>query len=287
INTGNFTRWLATGTIATGSAAGLFPVGTAADARPLYVSAPAAGPTTGGTITVAYTDATTNTSVSISDPPNTIVLRKDLNWAVSTGNGLAGGTYNLQEQGTGYGVVGAVSDLRVSLANAVVGVAGVNGGTTLNPQVNRTGLTLADLTNTFFLGSINSGTSPLPVTLVRFTAIPAGPKVKLDWETAQEVSNDYFTVLRSQDAIHWINILVVPGHGNGNSPSSYEAYDDNPVPGRSYYRLSQTDDNGHVAYSEVCLVDVNKEATGVTVYPNPAADQVVVVPATDGALTVE
>ena len=60
INTGSFIRWFNTGVIATGSAVGLFPMGTAADYRPLFISAPVAGPTTGGTIAVVYTDATTN-----------------------------------------------------------------------------------------------------------------------------------------------------------------------------------------------------------------------------------
>ena len=35
----------------------------------------------------------------------------------TTGNGLAGGTYNLDVQGTDFGVIGAVSDLRLTLAN--------------------------------------------------------------------------------------------------------------------------------------------------------------------------
>jgi hypothetical protein len=238
-------------------------------------------------MTVAYTDAATNTVVSISDPPNTIVLRKDLNWASSTANGLAGGTYNLQEQGTGFGTIGAVSDLRVSLVNAVVGVAGVNGGTTADPQVNRTGLTLANLTNTFYLGSINSVTSPLPVTLVSFTAVPAGSKVRLDWETAQEVNNDYFTILRSVDAIHWENILVVPGHGNSNAPAWYEAYDDNAISGSAYYRLAQTDDNGTITYSKVCAVNIDNGAVSISVYPNPAVDHIVLVRGATGSLTVE
>lgn len=288
INTGSFTRWLAVGTIAAGSANGLFPMGTATDTRPIYLSAPAAGPTTGGTVTVAYTDATTNTAVSISDPPNTIVLRKDLNWAMSTANGLAGGTYNLQEQGTGYGVIGAVSDLRVSLLNSVVGAAGVNGGTTADPQVNRTGLAVTDLTNTFYLGSINSASSPLPVKLIRFTAAAEGSTVRLDWETAMETASDYFTVLRSRDAVQWDSVTVVPGHGNSDGPAYYETSDNHPYHGVSYYRLAQTDDNGKVTYSEVCVINVGEGAGDLVVYPNPADDHIVVVPSVAGSnLTVQ
>lgn len=286
INSGTLTRWLPVGTIATGSSAGLFPMGTATDGRPLYFSAPVAGPTTGGTISVSYTDAVTNTSVSISDPPDMIVLRKDLNWSVVTGNGLAGGTYDLQEQGTSYGLIGAVSDLRVSLANAEAGNAGVNSGTTADPQVNRTGLTMANLTNVFYLGSINSGSSPLPVVLVYFKAQASGQIVKLSWETAQEVNNDFFTVQRSKDGSSWSNLLVVAGKGT-HSPSLYEAVDDNPFAGVSYYRLAQTDDNGRVTYSEVCVTDVQPGGTSIVVFPNPARDYVVVSSGVAGPLTIQ
>ncbi len=126
IGAGTFTRWFKTGVIAAGSVTGLFPMGTATDYRPFFVSAPVAGPTTGGSMSVSYNDATTNTNVTIVDGASTVVVRKDLNWAVST-NGMNGGTYNLQVQGTGFGLIGAVSDLRLTLVNSVTGVAGVNG----------------------------------------------------------------------------------------------------------------------------------------------------------------
>ncbi len=79
--------------------------------------------------------------------------------------------YNLDAQGTGFGLIGAVSDLRLTLINSGIGTPGVNGGTTLNPQVNRTGLSLANLSNSFYIGSINSVSSPLPITLISFTAV--------------------------------------------------------------------------------------------------------------------
>src|SRR5580692_6592398 len=146
INTGSFTRWLKAATIANGSAGGLFPMGTAATSKLLYVSAPATAPTTWGTVTVAYNDAVGSTAVSFADGASTVAVIDNLNWAASTGNGLAGGTYNLEVQGTGFGTIGNTADLRLALAGSVVGTAGVNAGTTADPQVNRTGLTLANLT---------------------------------------------------------------------------------------------------------------------------------------------
>jgi Secretion system C-terminal sorting domain len=268
-NTGSFIRWFKTTTIAAGSQSGLFPMGTAIDYRPIFISAPASGPTTGGTVAVTYNDATTNSAVSISDPPFTVVVRKDLNWAM-TMTGLVGGTYNMQIQGTDYGLIGAVSDLRLTLVNAIVGTAGINAGTTSNPQVNRTGLTAANLSNTFFFGSVNAVSSPLPVTLVSFNAYLSGNKVNLKWETAVETQNDYFTVLRSKDGLQWETVKRVAGKGNSGLSTFYETSDENPLNGQSYYKLENTDFDGHSYFSPVVMINNGAASVQVSLYPNPA-----------------
>ncbi|MES1221109.1 MAG: T9SS type A sorting domain-containing protein, partial [Bacteroidota bacterium] len=275
INSGSFIRWLKTSTlIPAGSAAGLFPMGTATDKRPFLISAPVTAPTSGGKVSVAYTDATSNSAVTFSDGVAVVLVRKDLNWAVST-TSLAGGSYNLQVQGTGFGSVGNVADLRLTRIGSVVGTAGVNGGTTTNPQVNRTGITLANLTNTFYLASVSTVNSPLPVTLISFSAQQADGKIKLDWETAAEVNNDYFTIQRSGDGVSWQEIKTVKGNGNATVESYYSAYDENPLQGNSFYRLQQTDIDGKKSYSSIRKVNINSSAT-VTVYPNPARDYITI-----------
>ncbi len=277
LGTGTFIRWFNTSTIAAGSVTGLFPTGTATDYRPFFISAPATGATTGGSITVGYHNATTNTSIpTYMDGAATIQVRKDLNWAVTTGNGLTGGTYNLDVQGTNYGVIGAVTDLRLTLANSVVGLPGVNAGTTLNPQINRTGLTMANLTNTFYIGSINSASTPLPVTLVSFTAFLNAGKVDLKWETATETQNDYFTILRSKEGIQWESLEKIPGKGNSASSSYYETFDKNPLYGQSFYKLENTDFDGHVYFSPVVMVNDGNLADQVSFYPNPASTHVII-----------
>ncbi|MBS1600117.1 MAG: T9SS type A sorting domain-containing protein [Bacteroidetes bacterium] len=275
INSGSFRRWFNTAKVAAGAIAGLFPVGTATDYRPFSISNPTTGPTTGGTITVSYTNATTNSIVSFPDGVFTVVIRKDLNWAVSTGNGLNGGGYDLNIQGTGYGKIGNVSDLRLTLVNSVVGTAGVNGGTNSNPSVNRTSLTIANLANTYYLSSINLNGSTLPVTYISFTANPENDFVKLDWMTATEQNNDHFTVQRSADGKNWDDIKSVDGSGNTTTATSYTTYDENPLSGTSYYRLKQTDMDGRQSYSIIRIVVLNKMLV-LNVYPNPASDYIVV-----------
>ncbi len=275
INSGSFTRWFNSSTIPDGSVAGLFPVGTATDYRPFNVSAPATKPSTGGTITVAYTDATTNSIVFIPDGAFTVVLRKDLNWALSTGNGLAGGTYDLEAQGTGFGEIGNLTDLRLTLANSVAGNPGVNAGTVTDPQINRTGLSFANLTNTFFIGSVNAVSTTLPVKLISFTATLENGIVKLDWETSEEINNDHFTIERSSDAINWQDLQSISGSGNSNTDSYYAEYDANPISGISFYRLKQTDIDGKETYSMIRSITIDKQAS-INVYPNPATNYITV-----------
>ena len=277
LGTGSFTRWFKAVTIADGSVTGLFPMGTAIDNRSFYISAPSASPTTGGTIAVAYTNATTNTNApGYMDGASTIMVRKDLNWTVTTGNGLAGGTYDLEVQGTGFGIIGNVSDLRLTLAGGVVGSPGTNAGTTTIPQINRTGLTLANLSNSFYIGSVNAVNSPLPITLVSFTASVVGGNVKLDWETTAEINNDYFTIQRSRDGAKWESIQQVAGSGSSSAVSTYTTYDPTPYIGKSYYRLIQTDLDGKQAYSSICSVNIQNEFSNITVSPNPATTNVLI-----------
>lgn len=270
INTGSFSRWFnSAATIADGSVSGLFPTGTATDFRPLYVSAPVTKPTSSGTITVSYTDAGGNSVVSIPDGVFTVSIRKDLNWNISTGNGLAGGLYNLDVRGTGLGQIGGVNDLRLTLANGVAGAAGVNAGTTANPQINRTGLLVGNLSNAFYIGSVNPVSTTLPVILISFTAEPVNGRVKLDWETAFETNNNYFTIQRSANAGSWADIQQIKSKGDG--PQNYMFYDESPLSGTSYYRLQQTDMDGRETRSAVREVEINKQAA-INIYPNPASD---------------
>ncbi len=272
INTGSFTRWFKPAAIA--GSLGLFPMGTSTDYRPFSIST-TASPTAGGTITVAYNDAATNTAVTIADGASTVFVRKDLNWTLTTGNGLANGTYNLQAQGTGLGQIGNVADLRLTLANGIVGTAGTNAGTTANPQVNRTGLSAANLNNSFFIGSV-SLTSPLPITLLNFTGSVVNGEVVLHWSTSSEINNAGFTVQRSKDGIQWQNGQNVAGAGTSGLTNYYSATDANPYQGVSYYRLLQTDLDGKQTYSPILSFEIGNKGMSISIYPIPASQQLTI-----------
>jgi hypothetical protein len=98
--------------------------------------------------------------------------------------------------------------------------------------------------------------SPLPIRLVNFKATyqPAESRVKLEWLTAQEVNNDYFTIERSSDARHFSEIARIPGAGNSSEQLAYEYYDSQPLAGTAYYRLRQTDYDGKNTLSKIVSV---------------------------------
>jgi hypothetical protein len=113
--------------------------------------------------------------------------------------------------------------------------------------------------------------SPLPIELVSFEANLDHGTVQLDWATATEKDNAYFTVKRSADAVDFRPLLQQPGAGNSQSLLHYSAIDPGPLPGVSYYRLRQTDIDGGSTLSDVVAVVNSADADqSLVAWPNPA-----------------
>jgi len=273
LSKGTFNRWYNATTVANSNIRGLFPVGdhSGNGYSPFYVTAPTTAPTTGGTVSASYSDSPTNQSVAFLDAGTNIEIRTNAGWTVASANGLAGGTYNLSANRSFCAAcVGALSNLRITLASGVVGTNGTTTGTVTSPVVNRTGLTLANLSNTFYIGSTSFYSSPLPIELGDFKAVVKNNKVELSWFTFSESENDFFTIERSKDGIHFEKVLDVDGAGNSSTLKNYTAMDANPFNGVSFYRLSQTDFNGDSKTCKVVSVRINNTKSIITsVYPNP------------------
>lgn len=78
----------------------------------------------------------------------------------------------------------------------------------------------------------------------------------LEWSTASERDNDYFSIERSQDGINWLLIRQEPGAGNSLSKIDYLYEDSDFYPGNiSYYRLSQIDLNGSSEVFDIIAID--------------------------------
>ena len=114
-------------------------------------------------------------------------------------------------------------------------------------------------------------TGALPPSLVYFTAVCINNKVRLSWNTENEINSSHFIVERSADGRNFTEIKRVNAAGFSSTPKSYEAFDNSPINGINYYRLKQVDIDGKFVYSAVKNLVFNK-ALIVTITPNPAHD---------------
>jgi hypothetical protein len=117
--------------------------------------------------------------------------------------------------------------------------------------------------------------NPLPIELISFDAKCNNTAVDVKWSTASEHNNYYFSVERSLDGEHWINVFITNGAGNSNQLINYNWTDSEPVRQESYYRLKQTDFDGAASYSNIVFVDgcIGKE-NALRISPNPGNENV-------------
>ena len=140
------------------------------------------------------------------------------------------------------------------------------------PATNRAGLKGS-------FGSTDDATL-LPIELTSFTATCDGRSALIEWTTATERNNDYFSLERSDDAINFVEVARVAGAGNSIEPLDYSYTDYGIHGGDNYYRLVQVDYDGTRSVSDIVVVNCIETAAGepdVLAYPNPF----------DGELTLE
>lgn len=129
---------------------------------------------------------------------------------------------------------------------------------------------------------IGMTSTPLPVTLTDFKAYRVNKtEVVLQWQTRMESNNKGFDVERRLDKDTVFSFLgtvpsAAPG-GNSSVVLSYSYADANDYYGVSYYRLKQTDLDGHFTYTLVKAVS-GSGGTGISVllYPNPNHGQFII-----------
>jgi hypothetical protein len=130
---------------------------------------------------------------------------------------------------------------------------------------------------TFSPWTLTQKSNPLPISLLSFDAYCNDGKVRISWSTATETNNDYFTLQRSFDTQYWQDIAQIKGSGNSNTVLNYQHTDENSQGGLLYYRLKQTDFDGHFEiFSPVSVVCLSDIAGQLTIYPNPFAGELVI-----------
>lgn len=109
----------------------------------------------------------------------------------------------------------------------------------------------------------------LPVQGLEFTAEQVdGKKIKLQWKTASEINNLGFSVLRSSDGLSFSSIGYVNSTAVNDTGATYIYTDENPLPGKNFYRLEMNNANQPKNYSEIKTVQM-PALLDLSFYPNP------------------
>jgi hypothetical protein len=243
--------------ITVGTAHSLFPLGSSTDWRPFFVGQ-TSNANSAGTMTLSHTDGTNSTTVAFAE---SIVRSHNSFWTVSTTGISAGPNFALRAGGTSFGTIEAgaagLLDLRMCTNS---GVVGTHGAATGGPdyRVNRTAVTFANLANSYHVASTDATNSPLPIELLDFNVNLNESNANIAWSTASELNNDFFSIERTSDVEKFEEVGTVKGQGTIHTKTNYTLVDDSPLPGKSYYRLKQTDFDGKSYFK---------------IYPNPVVDQ--------------
>lgn len=169
--------------------------------------------------------------------------------------------------------MGVASDLRVAHklgGNWLNEGTSGTGSSTADWQVTSNPVTFTSGTSILGLGTINKNQTPLPVTIVNFTAKKQNDKdAQLVWDVAQELRLKGYKVMRSCDNNLWTEI----GYVNATGSSRYQYIDHNVPCDKAYYRLEMEDLDGKTNISKVVSVVFGDTKQPITVYPNPVIDQ--------------
>jgi hypothetical protein len=138
--------------------------------------------------------------------------------------------------------------------------------------------------------------STLPIKLTNFSAEVKDYGIKLNWQTAQEINNQYFELLKADDKNEFKVIGKVKGAVNSTSPKFYNFTDFNPIVGTNYYQLKQVDLDGKfetfnpiavkfgLAADELNLLNTSESSVTVSISSSKATEGLISYVGLDGRI---
>jgi len=132
--------------------------------------------------------------------------------------------------------------------NVLGEVPGVTSGT---GTVTAPGLTFSAGTKVPFI--LSSKAVALPIELIDFSGKCIQKELVLDWCTASEKNNHFFTVEHSLDGVNFSSMGRIYGNGTTGEKHCYQ-FITNALGELNYYRLKQTDYDGSISYSKIIVL---------------------------------
>ncbi|HLP33885.1 MAG TPA: T9SS type A sorting domain-containing protein, partial [Bacteroidia bacterium] len=115
--------------------------------------------------------------------------------------------------------------------------------------------TLSGFINAFVAKFNTNGV--LPVNWLNVSASAFENAVLVEWSTATETDNDFFTIEHSIDGESFNRLADINGAGNSNTAQTYRYAHKHPGAGTHYYRIRQTDFNGTFDYSTLAVATMH------------------------------
>lgn len=158
-------------------------------------------------------------------------------------------------------------EMHPGIANMCLNVAGA---VTLNQTLTQQPLSVCMAPTAFYTSPFNTNwgpnvtvtenctqpcLSPLPLTLLSFSATAGSMGAVLEWKTAQEFQTDHFEIERSADGTLFEKIGSVKAVNNASSISSYSFVDVTATTDINYYRIRFIDIDGSFTLSPVKVVN--------------------------------
>ena len=116
---------------------------------------------------------------------------------------------------------------------------------------------------------MNDNSKPLPIELISFEANCVGKETVLQWCTATETNNHYFTLTQSVDGINFTTIDKINGNGTTSQKQCYHYALDVQQDAITYYELWQTDfDNTTKKLKLIAAQPCNGKTDQITITNN-------------------
>lgn len=137
-----------------------------------------------------------------------------------------------------------------------------------------------------------AGGAPLPVSLINFNVAKTNYGALLSWQTAQEINNKGFEILRKTTGdFEKISFVESKALNNSSSATLNYTFTDVNLPKEKavYYRLRQVDIDGKNFYSEIRVINNGNNKQPLLIYPNPSHGslQIVIPSANAGSSNVQ
>lgn len=186
-----------------------------------------------------------------------------------TGNGsISGAVIFVIDSGASMSVSGNFSVTGGGGYVTINGTLSVGGSITINGSYPVCGTgTITYGTSLSGSGEICGTVTVLPVEWLYLEGRYARNIVHLNWATASEINNDYFTVQKSPDGEGFSGIATVDGAGNSSTVREYTCNDYTPAQGINYYRIKQTDFNGQYDFSGTIALYISANGMSVGIAP--------------------